>query len=174
MNIVLLGYRGCGKSTVGRLLARARAMEFVDVDEEVCARFRRPHIAAVWQDYGEDLFREMEAVVVVETLRQDNRVIALGGGSVMHREARQAVKQADNAVRIYLRCSPGELLKRVRQDSVRSATRANPHELAGSLEAIAKMLELREPIYLELAHHVLNVEALTPQQAAERVLQIMR
>lgn len=172
MNVVLLGYRGCGKSTVGRLLAERLGARFVDVDEEVCARFGRPHIAAVWQDYGEDLFRQMEAVVVVELLRQGGGVVALGGGSVMHAEARQAVRQAADTRRVYLRCSAEELLRRVREDRGRDVTRVNPHELTGDLQAIQRMLAVREPVYLELADQVVEVTGLTPQQTVQRLLEM--
>ncbi|MCC7146435.1 MAG: AAA family ATPase [Phycisphaeraceae bacterium] len=170
MNMVLMGYRGCGKSTVGRLLAERLGRVFVDVDEEVSRRFDLPNIAGVWREYGEDLFRQMEAIAVVELLGEDNRIIALGGGSVMHAEARQALAQADHVWRVYLKCTAEELFRRVQADTHRAVTRANPKKLSGGLKEIQSMLAEREPVYLELADFVCDVTNLTAPQTAERLL----
>ena len=157
MNLVLLGYRGSGKTSVGRKLAHETWKKFVDTDAEICKRFGGASIREIWQRHGEAAFREKECEVVAELMKRDEQVVALGGGSLMQEPARQAVKDARNTVRIYLKCDPEVLDQRIRADSATAAARPDLTTLGGGVEEIRTVLAEREPVYLAVADKVLDV-----------------
>ncbi len=159
MNIILLGYRGSGKTSMGRKLASQLWKDFVDVDTEICKRFGELTIAEIWDQHGEAAFREMEVQVTREVCAKDDQVIALGGGTVMQPAARQAVVGAD-AVRIYLYAEPQVLLGRIQGDATTAATRPNLTELGGGLEEIQAVLDERDPVYREVADRVFDTTEL--------------
>lgn len=165
MNIILLGYRGSGKTSIGRKLANQLWKTFVDVDDEACKRFGNNSIAAIWEEHGEPAWRDMETRVTQELLAKDDLVIGLGGGTLMQPAARQAVEQAANAKRIYLKCSPDELLRRVEADTRTSLTRPNLTQLGGGIEEIQAVLEERGPVYEAVADEVFDVSHLNIDDA---------
>ncbi|MFK7788870.1 MAG: shikimate kinase, partial [Phycisphaeraceae bacterium] len=91
MNIVLLGYRGSGKTSIGRQLAVELWKDFVDLDDATRARFNNQTIADIWTDHGEAAFRKAEADAAVELLSNENQVIALGGGTLTTDAGKAAV-----------------------------------------------------------------------------------
>ncbi|MEX0775176.1 MAG: shikimate kinase [Phycisphaeraceae bacterium] len=169
MNIILIGYRGCGKTTLGRQLADHLWKTFVDVDREICRRFDNLTIAKIWAAHGEPRFREVETQVTAEACAKDEQVIALGGGTLMQPKSRAAVEQS-KAVRIYLKCNAEELLKRIEGDPDTAGTRPNltPHQ--GGLEEIKAMLAVREPVYLAVADKVFDVTHLPPADALSHLI----
>lgn len=174
MNVVLMGYRGSGKSTIGRRLAQRLGLNFVDVDDEVCARMGQPSIRAIWDSVGESAFREVESRTVCELLAEDGRVVALGGGSVMNPAAAQAIREANAAVRVYLRCDPRELFRRVQADRKFSQDRPNRSPLGGSVEQIKTLLGAREPVYRALSDHEYDVTTVDTDQAVEDLARLCR
>ncbi|MAE60545.1 MAG: hypothetical protein CMJ49_04210 [Planctomycetaceae bacterium] len=167
MNVVLMGYRGCGKSTIGRALADRLGLAFIDVDDEVCRRFNLPTISAIFQAHSEAAFREAETNVVVELVGGDGRVIALGGGSVMHTESRRTIEATTQAMRVYLKCTAEELFRRTQTDPKFSKTRPQQSKLGGSVERITEMLAQREPVYTALADVTIDVTDCPIDQAVE-------
>lgn len=170
MNIVLLGYRGCGKTTIGRKLADALWKNFADTDAEVCKRLGNRTIREIWEQLGEPAFREAEVAVLQELLRGSNQVIALGGGTVMQPGARAALAAAAEAKTVYLQCDPDVLLARIQGDTATSATRPNLTPLGGGLEEIKQLLAAREPTYLAVAQATLDVTRLTPEDAVRHLI----
>ena len=68
MKIVLIGYRGSGKTSLGKLLADETWKDFIDTDDEICKRFGDDSIANIWEEHGEPEFRRVEVEVVQETM----------------------------------------------------------------------------------------------------------
>ncbi|MBI1372193.1 MAG: shikimate kinase [Phycisphaera sp.] len=170
MNVVLFGYRGSGKSTVGRLLADRLGVPFVDTDEMVRGRFAGLTIAQIWQIHGEPAFRAAECDVTADLLRDDNRmVIALGGGTVMQPDARAAVTDARHALRVYLRGTPDTLHARIHGDATTPTERPNLTALGGGVDEIRAVLADRSPTYEAVADHVIDIDTLTPQQITDRI-----
>lgn len=170
MTIILFGYRGCGKTTLGKKLANQLWKEFVDGDEAVRARFDGRSIVDIWENEGEPRFREVEAEVTAELCRREDHVVALGGGALMHPDARQAVKDAPDAVRLYLSCEPEELCRRIHADTTTTTERPAMTDLGGGIEEITKLLEVRDPIYREVADHVFNVTHTSIDEAARHIV----
>ncbi len=169
MNIVLIGYRGSGKTTWGRMLAGELWKTFVDVDVECCKRFGMDSIAAIWAQHGEPKWRQTEVAVTKELCVKDNQVIALGGGTLMQAGAKEAV-QASHAVRIYLHCDAEELHRRIQADPRSGAARPNLTNLGGGVEEIRAVLREREAVYREVADKVFDVTHVKPDKSGLRHL----
>ena len=156
MNIILIGYRASGKSSIGKLMADQLWKTYKDVDLETCKVFKNNSIADIWQEHGEPAWREAETKVTQQLCSQDDLVIALGGGTLMQPDARKAVEEA-NAVRIYLKCTPQELFARSSKDANSSQTRPSLTIAGGGLEEIVAVLKEREPVYEAVADKVFDV-----------------
>jgi shikimate kinase len=163
MSVFLIGYRGCGKTTIGRKLADRLWQSFVDVDERIVQRAGKT-IKEIFEQDGEPAFREMEADVVRECSLLQDHVIALGGGTLQRKENYQQVTQPRHKV-IYLKCDPEALLARIRSDPGTAATRPNLTALGGGLEEIQAMLAAREPVYRSAMTSELDVTNLAPEEA---------
>ena len=170
MNLILIGYRGCGKTTLGIKLAHQLWKDFVDTDQEACRRFGIDSIAEIWEKHGEPAWRDMEVQVTRDVLKRDNQVIALGGGTVMQPDARQAIADAPNARRIYLYCQPDELLRRIQTDAQTAAARPNLTSLGGGLAEVQAVLDERDPVYRQLADAVFNVTHTNPDEALRHLI----
>ena len=171
MSTALIGYRGCGKSTVGKRLADRLWLKFVDTDELVVQRAGK-NIKRIFEEDGEAAFRDLEAEVVADVCKLTDHVIALGGGAVLRDENRAALKEAGAKV-IYLKCDPAELFKRIHADPATAATRPPLTGLGGSVEEIRKLLEEREPIYRAIKTGELDVTHLSPQDAVVYVTRLL-
>lgn len=149
-NIILIGYRGSGKSSVGRKLADQLWKTFVDIDDAICARFGGRTVAEIWKTEGEPAYRAMEVEVTQAACSGGDQVIALGGGTLMQPAARAAVEAAD-ATRIYLRCDPAELDKRIHSDPQTTGLRPSLTAKGGGLDEITAVLARRETTYRAVA-----------------------
>jgi shikimate kinase len=171
MNIILLGYRGCGKTSIGKKLASQMWKTYVDVDVETCKRFRDRTIAEIWREFGEPAWRQAEVAVTRELVGRKDQVIGLGGGTLMQPGAREAVEQAADTKRIYLKCSAEELYRRVQADTQSAATRPNLTNLGGGLDEIKAMLEKRGPVYEAVADVVFDVTHLKVDDGVRYLIQ---
>ncbi len=163
MGIVLLGYRGSGKTTIGRKLADRLWWKFVDVDERVVARAGKS-IKDVFEQDGEGRFRDLEAECVKEALALDEYVISLGGGAVIRPETRELLK-ASSHKRVYLRCEPKVLHDRIHADAATAANRPALTHLGGGIDEITALLKQREPWYREVMTSEVEVTHLSPDEA---------
>ena len=166
MNIVLIGYRGSGKSSIGHILAARLGREFVDTDvlivqEAGCT------IKEIFDREGEAGFRTRETTAIRAAAARDNLVIAVGGGAILRPENVVALKQ--NAKVVWLRARADILFQRIQADSATSQTRPNL-TAAGGLEEVERLLAARMPFYEGAADFELDVEQQTIDTAAQRVL----
>lgn len=79
-NIILIGFMGVGKTTVGKLVAKKLQREFIDVDEEIEKEFGMP-VSEIFNKLGEKAFREKEKSLIISLCNQKNKVLSPGGGS---------------------------------------------------------------------------------------------
>jgi shikimate kinase len=166
--IALVGYRGTGKSTVGRLLADRLGRPFADADREVEARAGRP-IRSIFAEEGEPAFREWESRVLADlTSRPGGGVVATGGGAVLLESNRKALR--DFGFVIWLSADPDTLARRL-QASRRGVEDRPSLTGAGTLAEIANVLGVRTPLYREVAHAVVETAGLTVDQVADAALE---
>ena len=172
-NIVLMGYRGCGKSSLGKKIASKTWKDFIDTDEKVRDRFDGATIAEIWEAHGEPAFRTAEAEVVAEAMNESNAVIALGGGTLMSADARAAVEAASGGKKIYLHCRAAVLAERIAADPAGTGNRPGLTEGssgAADPDEIAKVLEERDPVYREVSDAVLDVTYLDLEGALTYIM----
>ena len=174
MNIILIGYRASGKTTLGKMLAEHLGKPFVDVDVEICKRFDNKTIAEIWAQDGEPAFREVEVEVTREVCQIKQTVIGLAGGSLMRPKARQAVERAPDSVRIYLKCKPDVLHERINKDRSSAAKRPALTTMGGGIDEIESVLAEREPVYEAVADHVLDLTNLNPEEGLRRLMKVCK
>jgi shikimate kinase len=161
MNIILIGYRGSGKTVIGRLLAERLGLDFVDSDAAVCGRFGIDSITDIWQQHGEPAWREMEVEVTRQCCAMDNQVISLGGGTVMQSGARQAIADSAQTTCVYLYAPVEVLHQRIEADANTAAARPSLTGKGGGIEEVQQVLAQRDPVYRQAADLVLDVTNLS-------------
>jgi len=160
-NIVLAGFMGVGKTTVGRLAAAQIGWRFVDTDALIEERSGRT-IAQIFAQEGESAFRQLEAVIAQELAAQPRRVIAVGGGTLVNPRLRERL--ARSSLIICLTCDLEEIIRRVGHDPARPL-------FAPDREQLARLLQSRAGHYASLPYHV-DATHLTPQQTAAEVIHL--
>ena len=171
MSVFLIGYRGSGKSTVGKLLASSTDSAFIDSDEQIVRRAGKT-IREIFAQDGEAAFRDLETLVVADLAKKQQHVIALGGGALHRGENRAALAGKSHQI-FFLRCTATQLLTRIRNDPATSDNRPSLTPLAGTLAEIEQLLSVREPIYVSVMTAEVDVTHLTTAQAAERILALL-
>jgi len=171
MSIFLMGYRGSGKTTIGRKLADRLWQTFVDTDDLIVRKAGKS-IKEIFAQDGEVAFRELESEIVREVALLEDHVISLGGGAVLRPENREALKKDGHKI-IYLKCEPEELLKRVQADATTTTMRPNLTNLGGGIEEIRKLLSDREPVYRETMTAELDVTHLSPEDAVVYIVRLL-
>ncbi len=145
-NLVICGFMGCGKTTVGTALSERLGMELIDTDCEIEKRENRT-IAEIFASDGEPYFRSKETELIKELMTKENCVISLGGGLAANRVNHPYLKLLGKV--ILLDCGIDETLKRIEDDPARPLTK-------NGREDIIARYNLRKPIYEEVADHIVN------------------
>ena len=163
MNIALFGFMGVGKSEVAKILAEKLSMSYVDIDEKI-EKTARKTITAVFEEEGEDAFRQLERSVTREVAVKDGQVIACGGGTVLNDENLNNLRKT--SVLILLKAEPEAILLRVK-----AAGGSRPLlNVADRLERISELLSVRNPRYMKSADITIDTSHLRPEQVAEEIL----
>jgi len=161
-NIILTGFMGAGKTTVGRILARNCGFDFVDLDEMIVVSRGKP-IKEIFADEGEEAFRNYETETLLSLRDVSRRVIATGGGIILRPENRQILKRM--GVVVYLRASFGTLVKRVSKSNQRPLA-----DLSNGTERLQSLLESRKSLY-EQADIVVDTDNSDGSQVASYILE---
>lgn len=170
MNIVLIGYRGAGKTVVGRQLASHLGMKFVDVDCLIEERYQK-RIIDIVESKGWDHFRNIEKRLIQEIASQDHLVIASGGGAVL--DVNNVIALRKKGFVIWLKAEPEILYKRLEEDQ-RSVVQRPPLTDKGSLEEIKTVLAERNPLYEWASEAQLDTTTLSVKMVVERVLSLLQ
>ena len=169
-NVVLIGYRGCGKTTVGRLLARRMDRPFVDTDELIEAEAGMS-IAEIFNTVGEPGFRRREAEVIARLTRRGGQVISAGGGAVLDGENVRGFRESGTVV--WLTAPPDVLWQRIHADD-RSAGSRPDLTARGGLDEVHSLLQHRVPLYQRAANIVIDTANRDPAEVARLVQQAVR
>ena len=167
MNIVLIGYRGTGKSVVGKILAERLSMPCVGMDAEIekAAGMAIPEIV---EKSGWPGFRDLESKIARELSQKDFLVIDTGGGVIERSENVDALRI--NASVFWLKASVENIVRRIEADTQRPSLT----EGKTFTEEVAEVLEKRIPKYRDAAQFEIDTDDSTPGQVAAKVLEILR
>lgn len=166
MNVLLVGYRGSGKSTVARLAALRLGWTWIDLDVQIELAAGKS-IAAIFSDEGEAAFRDRETAALERLLGQDQLLVALGGGAIEREVNRRQLKSLGSVV--YLTADPRTLAERIAADATTVSRRPNL-TASGGFEEIAAVLTRRDPLYRQCADVVVDTEGKTAQAVADELL----
>ncbi len=166
----LIGYRGVGKTSVGRLAAQELGCKFIDIDNEV-QRKKSASICEIVAEEGWGGFRKAEAEELFKTLSRSQSVVSTGGGAVLHGEFWQQAK--GHARVIWLSAQRVELAKRIRGDEKSKTLRPS---LTGKSEEqeFEIILNEREPLYRQIAHHHVDTTELSIAEVSEKLVEMIR
>jgi len=160
--VFLVGPMGAGKSTIGKYLAQHLKLRFVDSDTEIEER-TGADIPWIFDVEGEEGFREREQQVIEEMTCWDNIVLATGGGVVLRPENRRAL--GSRGFVVYLYATVDEQVRRTRRDRRRPLLqKGDPRETLTALMAV------RDPLYREIADHVIETDRCSPRTVAQRLV----
>lgn len=167
MNIVLIGYRGTGKSTVGKLLAERLSRELVSTDAEIVKRAKRS-IPDIVQQSGWNYFRDLESDVCRDLAARHGILIDTGGGVILRSENVAVLKK--HGVVFWLIAGVPEIAARIGGDDQRPSLTGGK----SFVEEIEEVLREREPKYRHAAHHQVETDLRTPAEVADIIVDLLR
>ena len=137
-NIGLIGMMGSGKSTIGNLLAKKLGGVLIDIDKKI-EKIENQKISQIFELKGEADFRELEFNITIQSLKDNNKIISLGGGAFMNKELRKIIKQKSKTFWLYWNADT--LIKRIKNNNKRPVVKNMSH-----IE-IKKLISERNKIY---------------------------
>lgn len=165
-NMILIGFMGCGKSTIGRLLGDSHSYSFIDTDEEIVKKQGRT-INEIFATQGEPYFRTLETECIKELIKKENTipmVISVGGGLAMKEENQRLLHKLGTI--IYLEASVETLWSRLKQDHNRPLLKQdNPKEY------MIQLLHARQNTYQSLCDFSVTVDDKTGEQIVDEIRQ---
>jgi shikimate kinase len=167
MNLVLVGYRGTGKSHVGRLLSGRLEMPYVSLDMAITSRARLT-VPEIVTRHGWSGFRDRETAELRELAGWDRIIIDTGGGVVERPENQDLIRE--NGCVVWLRASVETIVSRIREDRGRPALT----EGKSFIDEVAEVLERRTPLYRACARFEVETDLLAPGEVARRVAAFWR
>ena len=160
--VFLVGPMGAGKTTIGKYLAQQLRLQFADTDSEI-ERRTGADIPWIFEIEGEEGFRSREQQVVEEMTDWNDYVLATGGGVVMRAENRRAL--ASRGFVIYLHATIDEQVRRTQKDKRRPLLQTGDPE-----QTLRELMAIRDPLYREIADHVINTDGCSPKTVAQRLV----
>ena len=169
--VVLTGFMGSGKTTVGRLLASRLGWTFADLDDAVAERAGLS-VPSIFAEQGEEALRAFEVEALRALLQRDATVVALGGGAPGTPALRDLLSASEQTAVVYLQAPISVLYRRCQEQAGQPGATVRP--LLGSEAAAAERLSQREPLYLLVADLVIAAEENSPETVADAVLTHLR
>lgn len=160
-NLVLLGMMGVGKTTVGKIVAKKQGIKFIDIDKNIEKKCSMK-ISEIFKKNGENFFRIEEEKEVLKSLKNNNCVIALGGGAFINETVRNSILK--NAISIWLDIDLKTLSKRIKWNKKRPLLDKEDNQ-----KKISELYSERKNIY-KLANHKINCHNLVKRDIAKKII----
>jgi shikimate kinase len=168
VNIVLMGLRGSGKSTLGRLLAERLKLPLCDLDELTARAMGAASVGEAWMRHGEAAFRKAEVRALSEALeRADASVVALGGGTPTAPGAADLIaaqQKQGRVLLVYLSAEPENLRARLASDDNTNRPSLTGADPLLEMEAVHAK---RDPLYRRMADEVIDTDELSIEETVE-------
>ena len=166
--VYLIGYMGCGKTTIGKRLAKSLGWDVIDMDSRIESRYRKT-IPDIFASEGEESFRKKERFILEELSALENVVVSTGGGAPCFFDNIDVMNSSGLCV--YIRMTPEALAARLKN------AKANRPLLKDKTEAelanfIKEQLEKRRAFY-EQARYVIDNDHGTPEEAAAKIAELL-
>lgn len=158
--IIIIGPPGAGKTTIGKLLAKDLELDFIDTDSEI-ERQTGKKISDIFLDEGETGFRKIEREIVIKSLKEEDVVISLGGGSILDSEVEGLLRNEPQVV--YLEVSISNAAPRVGFNTERPLLLANPRQ------QWLKLFEERRELYEALGRYRVNTDNRKPKETVAEI-----
>lgn len=165
-NIILIGFMGSGKSSIGRMVAKRMGFQFVDTDKLIEERAGKP-IPAIFAEQGEEAFRDLETAAIESLAHMERCVISTGGGAVLREANRARLRELGFVV--LLSASEDVLWERVSRNTKRPLLQTeNPRE------TLSQMLAARREVYDAAAEQVIDTSQFSHGRSAQEVITAAR
>ena len=161
-NIVLIGMMGSGKSSIGNLVSKKLNIPFIDIDHLI-EEFMGMSISEIFENNGENFFRNLEEKITLKSLNNKKSVIALGGGGFINKKIRKDV--LSNHFSFWLDWEETILLKRIRDSKKR------PLAFKSTDKEIKEIIKKRKKIYSK-AQYKINCNKLTKTEIQQKIIKI--
>ncbi|YCM43690.1 shikimate kinase [Verrucomicrobiaceae bacterium 227] len=165
-NIILIGFMGTGKSTIGRNLSQTFGYPLIDTDHMIVEQQGRS-IPQIFEEEGEPAFRKMETELLRSLFKHSGHIISTGGGIIGTRENRRLLQ--DLGYVVWLQASPGEILNRTSRNSNRPLLNNDDPE-----GTISRLLEIRKPLYQDTAHLCIETDLLNFDEVTTGIIESAR
>ena len=166
-HLLLTGYRGCGKSAVGKLLSKFLSRQLIDTDIAIEATTGQT-IAEIFDQRGQDGFRDLESSQIAGLVSlNEPSVISLGGGAILRPENRSCIRNLGKVV--WLQASPETIFERIHNDRTTQERRPKLSKL-GDREEIRTILDMRVPWYKEVADFAVSTDGVSMDRVAEIIV----
>ena len=158
MNIILSGFMGCGKTTIGKIIARKLDLDFIDTDKLIEEREGRK-IREIFDTDGEGYFRDKEHEICAELSREDNKVIATGGGALTFDRNKEVLSKSGRI--IFIDVDLDTIIKRIGNDSRRPLLNSETRAL----------FDKRNPIYKKNCDFTITVRGdVSAREIADNII----
>ncbi len=169
MNIILIGFRGTGKSTVGALLSKRLERDFIDSDKYIESSTGKT-IKRIFEEDGEERFREIEASIITKLSKMDSMIIAAGGGAILRSDNVRNFKK--NGFLVLLEATPEIIYERVTQDEKTIQQRPSLTDKK-PFEEIKHLIEKREHAYKNAADYTINTSYVSCEDIVSEIITIV-
>lgn len=167
MNLILIGYRGAGKSSVGRLLAERLGWDLISTDAEIVRKAGLP-VPDIVQRFGWDHFRNLESAVCRELADKDHLIIDTGGGAILRPQNVENLKATGSLV--WLTVEVRTIIERIGGDTQRpSLTGAKSFT-----DEVEEVLRERQPKYQAAADHIVATDEKSLSEVADTIMALLQ
>ncbi len=164
--IILIGFMGCGKSTVAHELAKVKSVPLYEMDTEILKRSEYPDMATLFQAKGEICLREWEIRLAKEWSHLSEGVVSCGGGVVLNKIILDYLRQNGGAV-FFLNASFEVLKQRVSLDPT-------PRPLFQKEDEAYALYTLRKPLYIAYSDHIIDVEGRSTSDSIQHIISLSK